>query len=113
MTAQTKSGTPTTCHVCQRHAIGVGIGDGKDPKYLCQQCVGILEHIKRVQRLDVYELQALDGAVDAVGEFIASNDNKTELADYGDLEQRMLCKAAIEGFGNRLRQIIEKGEAPF
>lgn len=113
MTNQTKDGTPTTCSVCQRHAIGIGIGDGKDPRYLCGECVRLIEHIKRIERFDHYEMAALEGAVDAVGNYIASIGNKTELADFDELEQRMLCKEVVKGFGNELRRLIEIGEAPF
>ncbi|MER9911683.1 DUF6511 domain-containing protein [Mesorhizobium sp. M0050] len=106
---------PSTCHVCQRHAIGVGLEParkGEPPRYLCAQCLDILEHIAATKRFDTYELKALDGAVDAVGDYISSIDGKTELADYDEVEQRMLCKAAVQGFGDRLRHII-KTDVPF
>lgn len=103
---------PTTCYVCTRHAIGIGVGSFKDPKWICHECALVIEDVVRVKNFDAYELKALDGAVDAVGEFIESIGGKTELSDYDELEQRMLCKAAITGFGNRLRSLIRSG-APF
>lgn len=113
-TTQSKQGTPTICHVCSRHAIGVGIGENNtDPRFLCGECVAILEQIKRVRRFDPYEKQALEGAVNAVGEFIMQNGAKTELADFDETEQLMLCRAAVQGFGDELRRVIERGEAPF
>lgn len=111
---ETAHGAPTTCHVCSRHAIGIGIGEaGKEPKYLCAECVQLLEQIKRVRRFDPYELQALDGAVDAVGDYIDSINGKSELSEYDETERRMLCKAAVQGFGDELRRVIAQGEAPF
>lgn len=109
---QTTKGDPTTCHVCGRHAIGIGIGNHKDPRYLCRECVLLLERVKDVRRWDPYELKALDGAVDAVGDYVAEID-KTELADFDELERRMLVKAAVEGFGDSLRNLLENGLAPF
>lgn len=106
---------PAACHVCRRHAIGVGLEParkGEPPRYLCAQCLDILEYVHSVRRFDSYELKALDGAVDAVGEYISSIDGKTELSDFDELEQRMLCKAAVQGFGDRLRHLI-KTEMPF
>lgn len=104
---------PATCRLCQRHAIGVGIGNaGRDPQWICHECALIIEDIRRVKNFDAYELRALDGAVDAVGDFIEANGGKTELADFDELERRMLCKAAVAGFGDRLRSLI-RGGAPF
>ncbi len=106
---------PSSCAVCQRHAIGVGLEParkGEEPRYLCAACMDIVEYIHNTRRFDPYELKALDGAVDAVGDYISSIDGKTELADYDELEQRMLCKAAVQGFGDRLRKVIRE-EAPF
>ncbi|TIL91438.1 MAG: hypothetical protein E5Y73_17325 [Mesorhizobium sp.] len=106
---------PAACHVCSRRAIGVGLEParkGEPPRYLCAQCLDIVEHVAATKRFDTYELKALDGAVNAVGEYIASIDGKTELADYDELEQRMLCKAAVQGFGDRLRELV-RNEVPF
>ena len=108
--------TPAVCHCCGRHAQGVGIGDGKpgsDPKYLCAQCVGIMQQLRHIRRMDPYELEALDGGVDAVGDYIESLDGKTELADYDDLERRMLVKAAWQGCADRLREIVREKGVPF
>lgn len=107
------SGQPTTCRCCGRHARGIGVGTGKDPGYLCGECILLVEEISRVRRMDPYELQALDGGVDAVGEYIESLGGKTELADFDELEQRMLVKAAWQGCADRLRALIKKGDFPF
>lgn len=101
---------PLTCHCCQRHAVGLGIG--QPLRWLCKECADIAEHIKRVRRMDPYELIALDGGVDAVGEYLGQI-GKTDLAEMDELEARMLVKAAWEGSGRRLRKLLIEGEAPF
>jgi len=103
---------PLTCHCCQRHAVGLGIGRPNAPLWLCTECADIAEHIKRAKRLDPYELKALDGGVDAVGEYLGKI-GKTDLAEMDELEARMLVKAAWEGSGKRLRRLLIEGEAPF
>lgn len=107
---------PADCCLCHRHAIGIGIGythqRDRDPKWICHECALIIEDVRRVKNFDAYELKALDGSVDAVGDYIESLGGKTELADYDELEQRMLCKAAVTGFGNRLRELV-RTRAPF
>lgn len=112
----THTDTPTTCHICSRHALGIGLGfthsRDKDPRWICHECALIIEDIRRVKNFDAFELKALDGAVDAVGVYLESL-GKTELADFDELEQRMLCKAAVAGFGDRLRAIIRGDNAPF
>lgn len=104
---------PTICHCCGRHAIGIGFGDASkgDPKYLCTQCVLLVEKIRSVRRMDVYELQALDGGVDRVGEWIGARGAGTDLQYYDELDRRMLVKAAVEGFGDGLRAALK--EPPF
>lgn len=103
---------PLTCHCCQRRAVGIGVGDARNPKWLCQECVDIVGHIARARRLDPYELKALDGGVDAVGEYLQQL-GKTDLAEMDELEARLLVKAAWEGSGKRLRKLLIESEAPF
>lgn len=105
--------TPAVCWCCGRHAIGIGIGDAKEPRYLCRECLTIMQQLRHVRRLDAYELDALDGGVDAVGEFIDSLQGKTELADYDELERRMLVKAAWLGCADRLRAVVAEKGVPF
>lgn len=104
-------GDPSTCHACGRHAVSAGIGNAKEPRYLCTECLFILENIKAVRRMDPFELKALDGGVEAVGEYLGSI-NKTDLADCDELEARMLVKAAWLGCADRLRKVIST-EVPF
>jgi len=99
------------CHVCFRHASGIGVQEGKEPiRWLCKECADIAEHIRSSRRLDPYELRALDAGVEAVGEFLQSIQ-KTDLAECDELEARMLVKAAWEGCGRGMRESLK--EAPF
>ncbi len=105
---------PSSCAVCQRHAIGVGLEParkGESPRYLCAACMDIVEHIAATRRFDPYELKALDGADDNAGEY-CSTLGKTDMAEMDELERRMLWKAAVQGFGERLRKVIRE-EAPW
>jgi hypothetical protein len=106
------AGDPTTCFACGMRAVALGINHQKgDPQYLCRRCVVAIDDYKKIRRLDDYELAALDGGVDAVGEWIAENGGLTELAHYDELMQRLLVKAAWEGCARRLREVLK--EAPF
>lgn len=111
------SGTPTCCNICGRRSWAIGVGSANhkavlsgDPRYLCGECVLIVEHIRKVKRWDVFELAALDHAVEAIGDYVASI-GITELAAFDDLNQRMLAKAAIIGFGDGMRKVLQ--EVPF
>lgn len=106
-------GTPTVCRCCARRAIGTGVGLTKpkdDPSYLCGECVLIIEDLAKMRRLDQFELQALDGGVDAVGEWLGER-GITDLALLDELDARMLVKAAWLGCADRLRAVLR--EAPF
>jgi hypothetical protein len=106
------AGDPTTCFCCGMRAVALGINHQKgDPQYLCRRCIVAIDDYKKIRRLDDYELAALDGGVDAVGEWIAENGGLTELAHYDELMQRLLVKAAWEGCARRLREVLK--EAPF
>lgn len=110
-------GSPTLCYYCcVRRANGVGIGyqhkGDKDPKFLCTECMPLLDIIKSIRRFDTYELKAIDGAVDAVGDFIAERGNGTDLQYFDELDQRMLCKRVVVAFGDELRRLL-RSEAPF
>lgn len=104
---------PTTCHCCQRHAVGIGVSAHKEPiRWLCKECASIAEYVARARRMDPYELKALDGGVDAVGAYLDTL-GKTDLAEMDELEARMLVKAAWQGCGDRLRLLLTNNDAPF
>lgn len=108
-------GNPSICRCCGRRAIGIGIGLGRpkdDPGYLCGECVLLIEELRKVRRLDVYEMKALDAGVEAVGEYIATH-GITDLSFFDELMQRMLVKAAWVGCADGLRKLVKEGSAPF
>ncbi|MCW8279882.1 hypothetical protein G6L34_08670 [Agrobacterium tumefaciens] len=103
---------PTTCFVCGMHAFGIGVNPNPkhDPHYICRRCAVGIDNYKKIDRLDDYELRALDAGVDAVGEYIAEH-GVTDLAHFDELMQRMMVKAAWEGCARGLRAALS--EAPF
>jgi hypothetical protein len=105
------NGTPTVCRCCGRHAVGIGRGTKQDPGFLCRKCISIVEDLSKMDRLDVYELNALDAGVDAVGAYIDSIGGLTELSEFDELQRRMLVKAAWLGCAEGLRRALN--EAPF
>ncbi|QIG68708.1 hypothetical protein EVB67_058 [Rhizobium phage RHph_TM3_3_14B] len=106
------AGDPTCCFACGMRAVALGINHKPgDPQYLCRRCIVAIDDYKKIRALDQYELAALDGGVDAVGEWIAERGIGTELSVYDELDQRMLVKAAWEGCARRLREVLK--EAPF
>lgn len=112
---QDETGTPTLCYCCSRRAVGIGINrTGKgDPAYVCGECILIIEELRKVRRFDLYEIAALEGGVDAVGEWIEQRGIGTHLEHYDELDQKMLVRAAVTGFQDRLRRVIRDGVAPF
>lgn len=108
------TGDPTTCFCCGMRAVALGINPKPgDPQYLCRRCIVAIDDYKKIRRLDEFELAALDGGVDAVGEYIEQRGLGPDLSLYDELDQRMLVKAAVVGFSDRLRKLIAEGSAPF
>lgn len=110
---QTSTGEPCVCHACQsRHAVGIGMGKRDDDhRWLCKECVTILERIRSVRRWDPFEERALEGAVAAVGAFLSGLPSY-DLSECTEEQARALCKAALVGFGDALRAALEEG-TPF
>jgi len=116
---QDKDGNPTCCHCCGRRADGIGLGTDRlqkrakdDPRFVCAQCAVVVGRLSNTRRLDMFELRALDGGVDAVGDYVATV-GLTDLSLYDELQQRMLVKAAWQGCADALRRELEAGNAPF
>ena len=104
------------CHVCSTaRSIGIGIGftnsRDKDPKWLCAECSLIIEDIRKIKRMDAYELRALENVDEIAGDFAA--EHGTDMAAMDDLTRRMLWKTVVQGYGNALREGIRNHDAPF
>lgn len=108
----TRIGTPTTCFCCNRQAIPIGVGDAKEPKYLCAQCVEHLAEIRRIQRFSPFEHKAVEAAGEKAGALL-DQWNKTDLAVLDPEEWRLFLKTVIEEFGRDLRRQFVANEAPF
>lgn len=108
--------TPTTCWVCGRHATGIGLegfgrnGD-RDPHWLCQQCVPLIEQIRSTTRFDVYEERALDATIEAVGPLVERNGS--DLAAWQYEQVREFVASVVLEFGNSIRGQVREGEVPF
>jgi hypothetical protein len=112
-------GEPTCCHCCGRRSDNLGLGTDRlqkrakdDPRFVCAQCAIVVGRLSNTRRLDMFELRALDGAVDAVGDYL-NTVGMYDLSLFDELQQRMLCKAAVQGFGDALRRELESSNAPF
>lgn len=114
-----KNGDPTVCWCCGFRADGLGIATARlkekaatEKNYICVKCATVVGRIRAADRMDQFELRALDGGVEAVGEYIATH-GITDLSFYDELMQRMLVKAAWFGSAEALRAELESHNAPF
>lgn len=102
---------PDICHVCGRRAIGVGVGNPqRDPRWLCTECLPLIEYVKNIRRWDPYEIKALEAVDEATGEYAASVD-KTDIAEFSDEERRGLWSAAIKAHQAEIRRLVRTDEA--
>lgn len=107
---------PDVCHVCQTtRAIGIGIGfthrNDTDPRWLCTECSLMLEDIRKIKRMDVYERRALDRVDDIAGEYCAGIA-QTDMAAMSDDTRKQLWKTVVQGYSSALRAEIRDG-VPF
>ena len=103
---------PADCHVCGRHAIGVGFSQrGVDNKWLCAECVDILEHIHSRRRFDAYELKAREGGMEAAGPLV--EEYGSDLAEWSEEQVLTFCGTVWRGCADRIRKLIKEGDAPF
>jgi hypothetical protein len=104
---------PTVCKACGCLAFGIGRSapGSKDPGYLCKPCIIATGDLTKLDRVSIYEVKALEKGVEAVGEWIAANGGVTELANYDELMQLMLVRAAWEGCARGVREALR--DAPF
>lgn len=99
---------PDVC-ICGRQATGIGFT--KPDRWICNECVPILEYVKSVRRPSVYETKARRGGVEAMAPII--EEFGTDLGAYTEEQADMLAGAAWRGTADRMRELIRNGEAPF
>lgn len=106
--------TLDVCHCCETNrAIGIGFAGRttKDNRWFCAECALILEDIKRIKRMDAYQLKALDKVDDIAGDY-AAEVGLTDMAAMDDLTRKMLWKTVVQGYSAALRDAI-RNDAPF
>jgi len=106
---------PTTCIACGRIAIGIGRAvkqGGKilDPGFMCKGCIVKIGDLSKLDRLSVFELQALESGVEAVGKWLDER-GITDLALMDELDAKLLVRAAWDGCARGVREALR--EAPF
>ena len=106
---------PADCSVCGFHATGIGLGlaskNDKDPRWLCVECIGIIEDLRKVRRMDPYELKARAGGMNAAGPMVA--EFGTDLSEWDEEQVLMFCGAIWKGCATELRRLVRMGEAPW
>ena len=106
--------TPAVCHCCGRTPTGIGIGlttPREDPKYLCRECLMLVEQIQRVRRFDPYEKEARRGGMDAAGPLV--EEFGSDLSEWTEDQIMIFCGAIWRGCGDRLRELVASKETPF
>lgn len=104
---------PAVCWCCGRHAVGIGIGEKKwgrgDFRWLCNPCKELIPELTEAaySRLDILELEALNGGVEEVGKYL-EEIGITDLALMDSLDARLIVKAAWQGSVKRLRELIKE-----
>lgn len=99
------SSSPELCHVCGRRAHSVGVGT--PTRWLCQECVPLLEYVKDVRRWDSYEHRALEQVDDATGDFAATHG--TDMAAYDDETRAALWRLVVRSWGDGIRAGLREG----
>jgi hypothetical protein len=114
-----KNGDPTVCWCCGFRADGLGIATARlkekaatEKNYICVKCAVVVGRIRAADRLDQFEIRALDGGVDAVGEYLETI-GIYDLTLMDELNRRMIVKAAWFGCAEALRNELESHNAPF
>lgn len=103
---------PSTCYVCTRHAIGVGVSPKQPYNYICKECLMAIDDLTRIRRSTAYELKAREGGMEAAGEYLQSL-GKTDLAEFEEEEALMLVGAIWRGCADRLRTLVRDEAVPF
>ncbi len=103
---------PAECFLCRRHATGIGAGDGRRPRWVCDDCIPQIKEIRQVRNFDPYEKRARADAGDKAGAFL-EGIGKTDLADLSEEEWQQFLTTVIHEFGESLRRQVAELRAPF
>ena len=114
MTQHPDIACPTSCHICGFRAEGIGlglVGRDKDPQWVCAPCSLLIEDIRKVKRMDAYELKAREGGMDAAGPLV--EEYGSDLAEWEEEQVLMFVGTVWKGCAERLRELIRGNHAPF
>jgi hypothetical protein len=108
----TENHDPTTCYICTRHAVGIGIGNAaRDPQWICAECALDLERLRNAKRPSAYELRAREGGMEAAAPLVA--EYGPDLSQWEEEQVLAFVGAVWVGCADRLRELITNKEAPF
>lgn len=107
------SALPETCVCCGRHATGVGFAGRRpdDNRWLCAECLPLIEYVKDIKRWDAYEIKALEAVDEATGDYAA--DHGTDIALFDEPTRRGLWTCAIKAHQAEIRRLVRSDDAPF
>lgn len=97
---------PEVCHCCGRSAHGVATGPRGD-RWLCKECIPLLEYVRDVRRWDIYELRAIDAVDAATSDFAA--EHGTDMAAYDDDTRRALWRLVCRSHQDGIRRALKEG----
>jgi hypothetical protein len=100
---------PADCFICGRHAIGVGFD--KPTRYLCAECVPLIEYVKDIRRWDAYEIKARAGGMDAAAPLVEKFGS--DLGEWTEEQVLQFCGTVWRGCADRVRKLVRDGDAPF
>lgn len=113
--APTTNDEPADCHICGKHATGIGLGftnpRDKDPRWICAECVPLLEQIRMIRRMDPFELKARSGGLEAAAPLV--EEFGPDLSAWDEEQALRFCGAVWDGCARELRRLIRNGDAPF
>lgn len=101
---------PSTC-ICTRHAVGIGVGNPKNPQWLCKECVMAFEDLTRIKRPTAYELKAREGGMEAAAPLV--KEFGPDLSQWSEEQVLLFVGAVWKGCADRLRELVRNDDAPF
>lgn len=103
---------PAECFLCKRHAVGIGAGDGRRPRWVCDDCIPHIREIRQVRNFNPYEARARADAMEKVGALL-EKFGKTDLGEFSEEEAEELLTTVIHEFGESLRAQVAELRAPW
>lgn len=99
---------PDVC-LCGRQAIGIGFD--KPLRWICQECVPIMEYVKSVRRPSAYELKAREGGMELAAPLV--EEYGADLSQWTEEQVLTFVGACWRGTADRIRYLVKNDEAPW